>query len=157
MPPPQLTRCFIPCQTGFSLPNHADDLIINLVMVDISKHIAYWRTGAEEDWQVACDLLAGGKTRHGLFFAHLALEKILKAHVCKVTGQLAPRIHNLIQLSEFSKLNFQSDHIDTLADMNAFNLEGRYPTISYSCPRGKEAQIFIDRCSEVLQWLIRQL
>ncbi len=59
-------------------------------MIDIEKQVVYWRDGAHEDWEMAEDLVARGKTRYGLFFAHLALEKALKAHVCRVTLQLAP-------------------------------------------------------------------
>lgn len=54
-------------------------------MVDIEKQIAYWKTSAEEDWAAARRLLAGGMTRHGLFFAHLSLEKLLKGLVCRRT------------------------------------------------------------------------
>jgi HEPN domain-containing protein len=65
-------------------------------MVDISKQINYWRDGATEDWAVAQELIDRDKIRHGLFIAHLALEKMLKAHVCRKTAELAPRIHNLL-------------------------------------------------------------
>ncbi len=54
-------------------------------MIDIEKQIAYWRKGASEDWHVAKQLVKSQQTRHGLFFAHLALEKLLKAHVCRHT------------------------------------------------------------------------
>jgi len=47
-------------------------------MVDISKQIIFWRDNAKEDWDVARQLVDNGRTRHGLFFAHLALEKSLK-------------------------------------------------------------------------------
>lgn len=69
-------------------------------MVDIGKQIEHWRAGAGEDWEVARDLVERGKIRHGLFFAHLALEKTLKAHVCRTTNELAPPIHNLVRLAE---------------------------------------------------------
>jgi HEPN domain-containing protein len=64
-------------------------------MIDISKQIAYWQSGAKEDWDATQDLIKKGRVRHGLFFAHLALEKILKALVCQQTQALAPRTHNL--------------------------------------------------------------
>ncbi len=51
--------------------------------VDIEKQIAHWKRGALEDWEVAVELVDKDRYRHGLFFAHLALEKILKAHVCR--------------------------------------------------------------------------
>jgi hypothetical protein len=44
-------------------------------MIDISKQVDYWRTGAVDDWQVAVELVNAGRTRHGLFFAHLALSE----------------------------------------------------------------------------------
>jgi len=40
--------------------------------MDIARQIEYWRSGASEDWEVAVDLINSGRTRHGLFFAHLA-------------------------------------------------------------------------------------
>ena len=69
-------------------------------MIDVPAQIAYWKSGAEEDWQVAVDLVRLGRVRHGLFFAHLALEKVLKAHVCRVTRDVPPRLHLLLRLAE---------------------------------------------------------
>lgn len=60
-------------------------------MIDLEKQVAYWRDGAVEDWQVAVELVNLGRTRHGLFFAHLALKKLLKAHLCRATADLAPQ------------------------------------------------------------------
>ena len=71
-------------------------------MIDIEKHVDFWREGAREDWAVALELVNKERTRHGLFFAHLALEKALKALVCQKTRDLAPRTHNLVRLAEFA-------------------------------------------------------
>jgi predicted nucleotidyltransferase len=51
-------------------------------MVDMARQANYWRQSSDEDWEVAQELVGNGRTRHGLFFAHLALEKLLKAFVC---------------------------------------------------------------------------
>ena len=48
-------------------------------MIDIQAQIAFWRVGAREDWTVALELVERGRTRHGLSFAHLAIEKALKS------------------------------------------------------------------------------
>ena len=96
-------------------------------MVDIKKQISYWKENADEDWAVAQQLLESGRTRHGLFFAHLALEKMLKALVCKNTGDLAPRIHNLNRLIDLAGVVSSPVQTDILAEMNAFHIEGRYP------------------------------
>jgi HEPN domain-containing protein len=55
-----------------------------------------------EDWEVAVKLVKDGKSQHGLLFAHLALEKVLKALVCRHTHEIPPRIHNLTRLSELA-------------------------------------------------------
>jgi HEPN domain-containing protein len=126
-------------------------------MIDIAQQVVYWRDGAREDWVVAQDLIAQGRVRHALFFAHLALEKILKAHVCRQTNDLAPRMHNLIRLAEIGNVHPGQNYEDVLAEMNAFNLEGRYPDMLMPPPNLAEARDYLTRAEEVLQWLLSQL
>lgn len=126
-------------------------------MVDIGKQVIHWRDGAEEDWAVGCELLETGRIRHALFFAHLAMEKLLKAVVCKETQALAPRSHNLVRLAELAGLTLSSQQLDVLAEMNAFNIEGRYPDTLPPPPSAAEARGYVDRAEEVRQWLIQQL
>jgi HEPN domain-containing protein len=92
-----------------------------------------------------------------LFFAHLALEKALKAHVCRHTNDLAPRLHNLVRLAEISDVRPSQDYEDVLAEMNAFNLEGRYPDMLMPPPSLPEARDYLTRTEEVFQWLLSQL
>ncbi len=125
-------------------------------MVDIATQISYWRAGAEEDWAVARELLDRGRVRHGLFLAHLALEKVLKAHVCRQTGDLAPRIHNLVRLAELAAIGLHQEQLDLLADMNAFNVEGRYPGL-LAPPTPGEARGYVHRAEGVFLWLISLL
>ena len=126
-------------------------------MIDINKQIAYWQDGAKEDWEIAHHLIERGNTRHGLFFAHLALEKVLKAHVCRHTGDLAPRIHNLVRLAELAALTTDQAQIDFLADMNKFNVEGRYLELLPLPPKQAVAQQYLTRAEEMFQWLMNQL
>ena len=126
-------------------------------MVDIQKQIDYWRLGALEDIAVAGELIGNKRFRHGLFFAHLALEKVLKAHICKKTKQLAPRIHNLIRLSEIIEIDISEDYLNHLADMNEFNLEGRYPIQYIDTTNQQEADAYLSLTTEVHEWLARQL
>jgi HEPN domain-containing protein len=122
-------------------------------MVDIDKQISYWKANADEDWAVAQQLLESGRIRHCLFFAHLALEKMLKGLVCKNTGDLAPRIHNLNRLIGLSGVAASSEQLDILAEMNAFHIEGRYPETLTKPPTIEEAVRYMKRAEEVLRWL----
>ncbi|HNS22245.1 MAG TPA: HEPN domain-containing protein [Sedimentisphaerales bacterium] len=125
-------------------------------MMDVEKQIEYWRQGSTEDWEVAVQLVKDGKYRHGLFFAHLALEKMLKGLICRRTHDVPPKIHNLIRLSELTGLKPDVRQTRTLAAMNQFNLEGRYPEFYASQVSSEKAAEYIAHAQEVLTWLTQQ-
>lgn len=97
------------------------------------------------------------KIRHGLFFLHLILEKIIKSHVSLSTRDIPPRIHNLVRLAELSGIDFQQERIEFLAEMNPYNIEGRYPEMWSVLPSRQEADILIQKTKEILVWLKNQL
>ncbi|MBN2040428.1 MAG: HEPN domain-containing protein [Spirochaetes bacterium] len=125
--------------------------------MDIEKQIKYWSQSSEEDWNVASYLIANKKNRHGLFFVHLSLEKILKARICRIINDIPPRIHNLVRLCEIAQLNPDDYQLDILAEMNTFNIEGRYPGSQILSPDNKTAKSYSDRANEVRLWIIQQL
>jgi len=125
-------------------------------MLDIAKQIAFWRDSAKEDWDVARQLVDYGRTRHGLFFAHLSLEKTLKAIVCKQSQDLAPRLHNLSRLAELAALTPDAAKMEVLAEMNAFHIEGRYPESLTKPPTKEEALNYMAGAEGVFQWLMNQ-
>jgi HEPN domain-containing protein len=122
--------------------------------MDIEKQMAYWRSGATEDREAGLTLIRDGKTRHGLFFAHLALEKALKALVIRETKAVAPRILNLVRLAELARLNLSYSEIDILADMNQFQMEGRYPESPPAMLMQMEAEVYMETARELFQWLM---
>ncbi len=126
-------------------------------MIDVEKQITYWRDGAVEDWQVAGELINLRRTRHGLFFAHLALEKMLKAHICRATADLAPRIHTLLRLAERTGLAYSEEQRVFLARFDRYQIEGRYPDLLPPPPSPDVARTELKLAGELLQWLKRQL
>jgi len=95
--------------------------------------------------------------RPGLFFAHLALGNLLKAHVCRHTKDLAPKIHNLVRLAELSGLTLEKKQVEFLAEMNEFNIEGRYPRVRKITLTSAEVDALIHNTEEIFQWLMNQL
>ena len=91
------------------------------------------------------------------FFSSIfALEKTLKAIVCRHTRDLAPRVHNLTRLAEIAGLMPDADQKAVLAEVNAFHIEGRYPETLVPPPSKEEALNYIGRAAEVFQWLKNQ-
>ena len=126
-------------------------------MINVDKHIHYWKNSAEEDLSAAENLITAKKIRHGLFFLHLALEKALKAVLCKQIKDIPPRTHNLVRLSELMTLKLNDEQIDFLTEMNPFNMEGRYPENLVVPPSQKEAENYLNKSTGFYRWLINQL
>lgn len=126
-------------------------------MVDVPKQIEYWRTSSDEDFAAAQSLLEKGHFRHSLFFAHLAIEKMLKAHVTRQTKDIPPRIHNLIRLVEIAELSLDPEQADFLSRFDMYQLEGRYPESSYTIIGLKDAKERLALAGDILKWLKTQL
>jgi HEPN domain-containing protein len=91
----------------------------------------------------------------GLFFVHLALEKIIKAHIWRVKKKMPPRIHNLIRLSEVAGLTLDENNRNILAEVNEFNIEGRYSDLLMPPPSLEEARQYLQRAKGTFEWLTR--
>lgn len=126
-------------------------------MVNIPKQIDYWRMLAGEDWPVGVKLVREGHIRQGLFFVHLALEKALKAHVCRAIQDIAPRTHDLVGLARRAELDLSQEQLHLLNEVTSFNLQGRYPERLLPAPPRAEAARAVKEAEEIFQWLMRQL
>jgi HEPN domain-containing protein len=95
--------------------------------LNINKQIDYWIEGAGNDFDTARLLIENGKVLHGLFFCHLVIEKAIKANVVRITGEIPPKSHNLIYLSEKAEIVFTEDDELFVGVLMKYQLEGRYP------------------------------
>jgi len=125
--------------------------------MDVSKQIDYWKTGAEEDFAAAKSLLEKGHFRHSLFFAHLALEKMLKANVMLKINDVPPKIHNLIRLAELAGLKPDEEQEKFLREFNLYQLEGRYPDSQEIVLEADFVRRELSRVKKMLSWLKKQL
>jgi len=90
----------------------------------LEREIEQWKMGGEEDFEAAQSNVREGFPRHGMFFAHLALEKLLKAIVLKATGDI-PKIHDLLRLARLAKLELSEDMAFFFGEMQEYCLAGR--------------------------------
>ena len=92
------------------------------------EHIAYWVETAERDWRAVKNMYKSKDYLQALFFAHLVLEKLLKACWVKDNEEnIPPKIHNLVVITGKTKLNLNENDLEFLSSMNQFQMEGRYP------------------------------
>ncbi len=124
------------------------------------EQINYWITIAEQDVPVAESLFDNGHYVWCLFIGHLILEKILKAHYVKATGQTPPKIHDLVKLADKTKLNLSKEQKEFLLNVNNYNVETRYPDYkaTWSKVMTKEyTEKNFKEIKEFYQWLKLQL
>ena len=98
---------------------------------------------------------------HALFFAHLLLEKLCKAHWVKDnTGNIPPKIHNLIILIGKTKLELLDTDKQFLSQMNQFQLEGRYPDYTQRLYKTYKAHLtknILDKVNTIRKCLLKNL
>lgn len=126
-------------------------------MINIEKQIEYWTKGAIDDLDSAKILIERKRLLHGLFFCHLVIEKVIKAHVVKLTKEVAPRSHNLIFLSEKANLTFDEDDEIFLGILMKYQLQGRYPDYNPIIPDTSRVNDYLKRTEKILIWLKKKL
>jgi HEPN domain-containing protein len=95
--------------------------------------------------------------RHSLFFAHLAIEKMLKAHLTRETRDVPPRIHNLVRLAKLAQLNLEPDQLEFLHEFNLYQMEGRYPDDKPVSIDSGLTRKELHNAENILIWLKKQL
>lgn len=125
--------------------------------MDIKKQIDYWQKSSQEDWIVALELITAKHIRHGLFFAHLAVEKMLKALVCHETKTFPPKSHNLLLLATKANMVLSDEQKRFIARFDRYQLEGRYPDTLSSTPDLETVNQELVSAREFLKWLAKKL
>ncbi len=125
--------------------------------MDVQEQIAYWTTGSQEDFDAAGSLLEKGHLRHSLFFAHLAIEKVLKALVVRRTEKEPPKIHNLVRLAGLAGIETSLEQQRFLRRFDLYQLEGRYPDSRPTIINRGIAIRELHEAAEALTWLRAEL
>ncbi len=126
-------------------------------MFNVSKQIAYWINSAKLDLDTAELLIRESRYTHGLFFCHLVIEKALKAHVTKATGEVPPKTHNLIYLLDLTGLEFDQHDEVFLGILMKYQLEGRYPDFNPVIPSEEKVLEYLNKTKMLLIWIERKL
>lgn len=93
--------------------------------IDLMK---YWFESAESDYETMKVLYNNKKNTWCLFIGHLVIEKLLKGLYAKNNSEnpIAPKIHNLILLSQKANLEVPNEIRKKIQVINTFNISARY-------------------------------
>ena len=125
--------------------------------VNLERQIEYWKNLANSDILTAEILIEKRRFLHGLFFCHLTIEKILKAHYVKQNLSLAPKTHNLLYLVDNTKLALNDSQMQLLGILLKYQLEGRYPENEINLPAKEVTEDYLKQTKELLEWLMQRL
>jgi len=119
-----------------------------------------WLNSARYDLAAARDMLAAGRFVYAIFFAHLAVEKALKATVQEETGRTPPRVHDLIVLLKRARLDPPPELRDFLGKLAGSSTATRYPADLEEVVRAYPQEVaaeHLQRAEEAVEWIARQL
>lgn len=125
--------------------------------MDIINQISYWKKTAESNLEVVDILFDKKKNHECLFFCHLVIEKILKAHWVKKFETIPPKSHNLLYLIDKIEITINEYDYEFVGILMKFQLEGRYPEYLPTLPKSEEIKKIINQMKELYQCLIKIL
>ena len=121
----------------------------------------YWFKSADEDYDTMLYMKAGKKNTWCLFMGHLVIEKLLKGLYAKNNPDdpIAPKIHNLILLSQKANLEVPAEIREKIQTINTFNISARYDdykrTFDEKCTDEYTSEQ-VKNVEEVQKWLKEQ-
>ena len=121
----------------------------------------YWIESADEDYDTMLYMKAGKKNTWCLFMGHLVIEKILKGLYAKnnPNNPIAPKIHNLILLSQKANLEVPQEIREKIQTINTFNISARYDDYKKSFDEkctDDYTKEQVKNIEEVRKWLKKQ-
>ena len=120
------------------------------------KDTKNWLALADYDLETARHMLTTGRYLYVVFLCHLALEKILKAHVAEFTQEVLIKTHDLIYLVKKCELELSENHLDFIGKINTASIPTRYPDdLQRSLKEYPKSVVknYLDQTEELVKWL----
>lgn len=122
--------------------------------------VQHWVKSAKDSWKTSRYLFDKPDYVSALFFAHLYLEKLLKAHVAKHAQKQAPFGHNLRVLADKAGLELAETQALLLDRVTEYNIAGRYDDWLFEFKKRCTRQFCQNELKEIERfgkWLLKML
>ena len=120
------------------------------------KDTKNWIALTDYDIETARHMLATERYLYVIFLCHLALEKILKAHVAEVIQDAPIKTHDLIYLVKKCELEIPEKYLDFIGKINTASIPTRYPDdLQRSLKEYPKsvAKDYLNQTTEIVEWL----
>ena len=120
------------------------------------KDTKNWVALTDYDIETALHMLATERYLYVIFLCHLALEKILKAHVAEVIQDVPIKTHDLIYLVKKCELEVPEKYLDFIGKINTASIPTRYPDdLQRSLKEYPKsvAKDYLSQTTEIVEWL----
>jgi HEPN domain-containing protein len=115
-----------------------------------------WAEQSQYDLDTARAMLDSGRYLYVLFCCQQAVEKALKAVIVQRTGEMPPRLHNLLRLAEAAGIELPIDKKRFLGELSAYYIQSRYPDEINSLGSTITREIAdktLNKTEETVKWL----
>jgi HEPN domain-containing protein len=122
----------------------------------VRKDTANWIALADYDVETARHMLATERYLYVVFLCHLAVEKMLKAHVSEFTQAVPIKAHDLIYLVKKSELELPEKYLDFIGKINTASIPTRYPDDLQRSLREYSKSVaknYLNQTVELIEWL----
>lgn len=121
----------------------------------------YWIKSSDEDYDVMKVMVENKKNTWSLFLGHLVIEKLLKGLYAKNNPEnpIAPKIHNLILLSQKANIEVPNEIRKKIQVINTFNISARYDDYKENFKQKCTDEYTMEQIKnieEVQKWLKKQ-
>lgn len=120
------------------------------------KDTANWIALADYDIETARHMFTTERYLYVIFLCHLALEKLLKAHVAEFTQTVPIKTHDLIYLVKKCELELPEKYLDFIGKINTASIPTRYPDdLQRSLKEYPKsvAKSYLRQTVELMEWL----
>lgn len=126
-----------------------------------TEFVRYWFESSDNDYETMQVLYKNKKNTWCLFIGHLVIEKLLKGIYARnnTENPIAPKIHNLILLSQKAKLIVPANIREKIQIINTFNISARYDDYKRSFDNkctDNYTEMQVRNIEEVREWLKKQ-
>ncbi len=115
-----------------------------------------WIASAEYDLDTARDMLEAGRYVYVIFCCHLALEKMLKAHVAEITQSEPRKTHSLVYLVRKAGVQLPPEIREFLGEISDGSVRSRYPgnfAVFLGSLTREVAERYLKSTEEAMRWL----